>query len=71
MVLVDRVHAGGDMDQQLVIHRPGFDHQHAVLTAFAEPIGEYATRRPGAENNVIVFVLHARSIAIDGSRVNP
>ncbi len=64
------MHAGRDMDQQLVVHRPGLDDQHRVFAALAQAVGEHAAGRAGAEDDVVVFELHRDSIATVAPEVN-
>jgi hypothetical protein len=40
-----------------------------MLAAFTEAVGEHTPRRTGAEDDVVVFIVHARSIATDFLKV--
>ena len=45
-------HAGRDMDQRVGIWRTGFD-QHDPGAVLAQPAGEDAARRAGADDDVV------------------
>ncbi len=45
--------AGRQMDVRMPVPRPGFEHADAGAGIFAQPVGEHATRRAGADNHII------------------
>jgi hypothetical protein len=51
--------AGRDVDQRVAVARPGLEQQHAGGGIFAEPVGQHAASRAGADDDEIR--LHALS----------
>jgi len=59
-LMADRVEVSdGDMKPDPIVAATGFDEQHPVFRIGAQPIGQQASRRPRADDDVIIGFVHA------------
>src|SRR5262249_21037796 len=60
-----------NMDERIAIPAAGFDQQHPRANVLRQAVGERASSRAGADNDVVVgrSVLHCRSLVAEKSRL--
>src|SRR5712671_297194 len=54
------------VDPGIRVARPGFEQQDFVAAVLGQAVGEHAARRPGANDNVVVALLHGCYIQVRG-----
>src|SRR5262249_44878402 len=59
VVFVHLAHAERDVDERIEVAPAGFDQQHARGAILAQPVGQHAAGRAGADDHVVVAFLHA------------
>ena len=58
VVFVHLAHAERDMDERIEVAPARFDQQHARRAVLAQPVGQHAAGRAGADDDVVVACLH-------------
>ena len=62
-VIVHLAHAERNVDERIAVRPAGLQQQHARARVLAQPVGQHAAGRAGADDDVVVFPGHARSLS--------